>query len=103
MSVLLTNECQVNGWGYICSEHEDDSHLPMEARRILVTFWLKDARQDALKRIFPSRETLYKQMLIFVKSPLANYSDRHRSKAFMGREFIEYYEQKNVSKRRIVH
>jgi len=46
---------------------------------------------------------LYTQMQIFIKSPLADYSDRHRAKAFMGREFIQYYENKNVSKKRIVH
>ena len=103
MSILLSNECSVNGWGYICSEHEDDKHLLVENRRILVTFWLKDNSHDALKRMFPSQDVLYTQMQIFIKSPLADYSDRHRAKAFMGREFIQYYENKNVSKKRIVH
>jgi len=50
-----------------------------------------------MKRVFPSQESLYQQMLVFVKSPLADYSDMHRSKAFMGREFIQYYE-KNMTK-----
>ncbi len=103
MSILLTNECSVNGWGYICSEYEEDNHLPVETRRILVTFWLKDQQPEALKRIFSSSEVLYNQMLIFVKSPLVDYSDRHRSKAFMGREFIQYYEGNTGNKRRIVH
>ena len=95
MSILLSNDCPVNGWGYICSEHVEDS--------ILVTFWVKDGQHEALKRVFPTSENLYKQMQIFVKSPLADYSDRHRAKAFMGREFIQYYEQNKVTKRRIVH
>lgn len=103
MSILLTNECSVNGWGYICREHDADSHLSVENRRILVSFWVKDGSNDAIRTVFPSRETLYNQMQIFVKSPLAEYSDRHRAKAYMGREFIQYYETPIMIKRRIVH
>jgi len=103
MSILLSNECSVNGYGYICSEYEEDNHLPVELRRILVSFWLKDCKHDALKRVFTSQESLYNQMLTFVKSPLADFSDRHRAKAFMGREYIQYYEKRKLSKKRIVH
>ena len=102
MSVLVTNKCPITGCGYICSEYEIDNHLPIEDRRILVALWLKHDNQVTTKTVFPSQESLYRQMQVFVKSPLADYSDMHRSKAFMGREFIQYYEQKMQTKRRIV-
>jgi len=93
MSLLLTNECTITGCGYIISECEIDSHIPTEDRRLLVTLWVKDKQIPALKRVFNSQESLYRLMQIFVKSPLADYLEIHRSKAFMGREFIQYYEQ----------
>jgi hypothetical protein len=97
MSLLLTNECIITGCGYKCCEYETDSDLPSEDRRILVTLWVNNELIPEMKRVFPSQESLYQQMLVFVKSPLADYSDMHRSKAFMGREFIQYYE-KNMTK-----
>jgi hypothetical protein len=120
MSLLLTNECITTRCGYKCSEYDTDSNLPSEDRRILVTLWVKYGNGaeslcttnsegnlrspeefgeliQEMKRVFPSQESLYQQMLVFVKSPLADYSDMHRSKAFMGREFIQYYE-KNMTK-----
>ena len=103
MSLLLTNECAIAGCGYMCSEYDVDNQIPIEDRRILVTLWINDINQETKKTVFPSQESLYQQMQVFVKSPLADYSDMHRSRAFMGREFIQYYE-KNMTKpnRRIV-
>uniref|UniRef100_A0A6C0IAV8 Uncharacterized protein n=1 Tax=viral metagenome TaxID=1070528 RepID=A0A6C0IAV8_9ZZZZ len=97
MSLLLTNECITTRCGYKCCEYETDSDLPSEDRRILVTLWVNNELIQEMKRVFPSQKSLYQQMLVFVKSPLADYSDMHRSKAFMGREFIQYYE-KNMTK-----
>lgn len=106
MSLLLTNECSITGqtspvalspdefgYGYICSEYEVDYHLPAEKRRILVSLWCKDENQVMKKTVFDSQESLFYQMQVFVKSPLADYSDIHRAKAFMGREFIQYYNE----------
>ena len=103
MSILLSNECDVNGYAYSCSEHREDNHLPVESRRILVHAWFKDGRVETLKLLYNSQESLYNQMLVFVKSPLVDFSDRLRVKAFMGREYINYYEKHKVSKKRIVH
>ena len=102
--ILLANKCSITGqtskvaespdkfWCvYICSEYELDRHLPAENRRILVSLWVKD---NKVKRtVFDSQESLFHQMQVFVKSPLADYSDIHRAKAFMGREFIQYYNE----------
>jgi len=103
MSLLLTNECTITGCGYKCSEYEVDNNIPAEKRRILVSLWVKDENQEVKKTVYDSQDSLFYQMQVFVKSPLADYSDMHRSKAFMGREFIRYYnENRNKPKKRIV-
>jgi len=93
MSTLITNECATNGWGYIITEHTTDGDDPVRDRKILVTFWVKDPNQPIKKWVYKSRKSLYEDMKVFVGSQLVNYTEFHRSKAFMGNEYIQYYER----------
>lgn len=89
MSILIANGNE--RMGYICHENEDDHHLPENMRSIIANFWVKDS---PIKRImYNSKLSLYNDMKTFVGSYLAIHTELHKAKAFMGEEFIQYYER----------
>lgn len=100
MNIYIANENDT--MGYVCYEHEEDSHLPSDHRRVVAHFWAKDAPEGfptrdsnvhRCKKVwFTTKRNFYENMKVFVGSDLAEYTDLHKAKAFMGHDFIQYYE-----------
>lgn len=83
MSIIITDD---NGdMGYIVFEEAMD--------RVFVEFWTKDS--PTRKVMYPSKQYLYDDMKMFVGSPLEDFTKLHKAKAFMGKDFIRYYEEIN--------
>jgi hypothetical protein len=93
MSIFVANENDI--MGYVCYEHEEDNHLPSDHRRTVAQFWVKD--QPCKKVCFTTKKSFYEHMKVFVGSDLAEYTDLHKAKSFMGHDFIQYYEN-NIMK-----
>lgn len=93
MSIILSNETDNEDMGYIVYDSEADQHLPVVSRRVIVEFWTTDSATR--KVIYPSKQYLYADMKMFVGSPLEDFTKLHKAKAFMGKDFIQYYEETN--------
>ena len=88
--VLNNNE----DMGFICYEHDDDHHLSVEERRVVAQFWVKD---ESIKKVwFSTKKSFYEHMKVFVASGLVEHSELHKAKAWMGAEYIEYYEKSMI-------
>lgn len=87
MKIIIANE---NGtMGYTCYENEDEDQQQMAAnlRRINVLFW---AGTKKIHVFYLNQEALINELNAFIDSPLAEYSDIHKAKLFMGLGFLEY-------------
>jgi hypothetical protein len=85
MKILIAND---NGtMGYMCYESEDQKQFSSHLRRINVLFWAGTKKSHVF---YLNQGALINDLNLFIGSSLADYSEIHKAKEFMGLGFLKY-------------
>lgn len=90
MKILISDENE--SMGYICYEYECEQSIPPATRRLFVVFW---AGENTKRVVYSCQRRFAEEMQLFVGSNLAEYSELHKAKEFVGAAFLNWAGEPN--------